>query len=204
MGCLNSEEPSFRCTYDVKNGNEIRIINDRCFVDNNREVINEEIKSKIKILNDNKKEELIFNKKFDKRGDIIIDFIIEEKLTDMSFMFLNCSSLKKVEFIYFDASLVDNMQYLFGGCGELEYLDLTLFNTSNVKDMFNMFVECSKLKEIKGINNFNTTNVNNMKAMFRECNNLDNLDLTNFNTSNVTDMEFMFKGCRKLKTNNRN
>jgi len=98
MGCDCSPKISFRCTYDIKNGNEIRIINDRSFVDDNREVINEEIKSKIKILNGLHKEELIFNKKFDKRGYITIDFIIEGKLTDMSFMFLDCYSLKKVEF----------------------------------------------------------------------------------------------------------
>ena len=199
MGCDCSPKISFRCTYDIKNGNEIRIINDRSFVDDNREVINEEIKSKIKILNGLHKEELIFNKKFDKRGYITIDFIIEGKLTDMSFMFLDCYSLKKVEFIDIDTSLVDNMRLLFARCKELENLDLTLFDTSNVKNMFNMFFECEKLKEIKGINNFNTTNVNNMLQMFRDCYELNNLDLTNFNTSNVTNMEFMFKRNLKLK-----
>ena len=56
MGCTSVHEISFRCTYDVKNYNETQIINDRCYV-NNREVINEEIKSKIKILNNTKKEE---------------------------------------------------------------------------------------------------------------------------------------------------
>jgi hypothetical protein len=56
MGCTSIDEISFRCTYDVKNYNETKIINDRCYV-NNREVINEEIKSKIKILNNTKKEE---------------------------------------------------------------------------------------------------------------------------------------------------
>ena len=56
MGCTSIDEISLRCTYDVKNYNETKIINDRCYV-NNREVINEEIKSKIKILNNTKKEE---------------------------------------------------------------------------------------------------------------------------------------------------
>ena len=49
---------SFRCTYDVKDFNEVQIINDR-----NKSFINEEIKSKIKIINNNKKEELILKKK---------------------------------------------------------------------------------------------------------------------------------------------
>ena len=52
---------------------KIQIINDTDI--NNK--INKEIKSKIKILNDNKKEELIFTKKFNKTGINTIDFIIE-------------------------------------------------------------------------------------------------------------------------------
>ena len=112
MGCTSIHEISFRCTYDVKNYNETQIINDRCYV-NNREVINEEIKSKIKILNYTKKEELIFKKKFARQGYNTIDFIIEGKLTDLSFLFFNCDSLKTIEFIYFDISLVKNMRYLF-------------------------------------------------------------------------------------------
>ena len=181
MGCSSiNERPeiSFRCIYDIKNYNENQIINDRCYV-NNREVINEEIKSKIKILNGNQKnqkEELILKKKFDKQGYNSIDFMIKEKLTDMSFIFFNCDSLKKIEFISFDTSLVNNMQYMFAGCKEIEYLDLSYFNTSNVKNISYMFSNCNILKEIKGINNFNTSNVTNMKYMFSGCNTLENLD----------------------------
>ena len=81
---------SFRCTYEIKDYNEIRIINY-----SNGDFINEEILTKIKILNSNKKEELIFKKKFNKLGYNTIDFIIEENLNDMSCMFSGCSSLKK-------------------------------------------------------------------------------------------------------------
>ena len=49
---------SFRCTYDIKDNNEIQIINNR-FNDD----INEEIIEKIKILNGNQKEELLLKKK---------------------------------------------------------------------------------------------------------------------------------------------
>ena len=74
---------SFRCIYDIKDINEIQIINDR-----NGDNINEEIKSKIKILKGNKKEELIFTKKFDKLGCNIIDCIIEGKLTNISYIII--------------------------------------------------------------------------------------------------------------------
>ena len=61
-----SNQISFRCIYDVKDYHEIRIINDTGYKDYYIPIINEEIKSKIKIINNNNKEELIFNKKFDK------------------------------------------------------------------------------------------------------------------------------------------
>ena len=140
-----NEKISFRCTYDIKDYTEQQIIN--CG--------GEEIKSKIKMLNGNQKEELIFKKKFDKIGYNIIDFIVEERLTNMSFLFFECKSLKKVEFFSFDTSEVTDMSAMFQQCNELEYLDLTNFNTFNVTDMGWMFNKCHKLKQIKGINNFN-------------------------------------------------
>ena len=106
---------SFRCFYDVKNINEeIRIINDR--YNKNpyyKDDYNSEIKSKIKILNDNKKEELIYLKKFNKIGINIIDFIIEGKLTNLSFIFKDCKSLIKIEFISIDTSKIKYTRKMF-------------------------------------------------------------------------------------------
>ena len=217
------DEISFRCTYDIKDINDyIQIINDRYFL---YDKINNEIKSKIKILNGNKKEEIIFNKKFNQIGINTIDFIIEGKLTNTSFMFLDCLSLKKIEFFSFDTSKVTDMRRMFQGCIELEnldlsnfntskviyingmfyecrkleYLDLSNFNTSKVEHMREMFRECSKLKEIKGINNFNTSNVECMASMFQKCRQLEYLDLSNFITSKVNIMYSMFNGCIELE-----
>ena len=94
--------------------------------------INTDIEEKIKILNDGKKEKIVFKKKFSKLGFNVIEFIVEEKLYNMSFMFNLCSSLKKVEFISLETSQVINMLAMFQECNELEYLDLSDFNTSNV------------------------------------------------------------------------
>ena len=90
--CRNStnKKISFRCTYDIKDYNEQQIINYR-----GKELVNEEIKSKIKIINNNQEEELIFKKKFKTLGDYTIDFIIVKRLTNMSFLFNECKSLKK-------------------------------------------------------------------------------------------------------------
>ena len=100
-----NEEKSFRCTYLIKDNNEIQIINNRGKVE-----INEEIESKIKILNGNKKEDLIFLKKFKKIG-----------LNNMSFLFNKCNKLKEIKGIEnFDTNNVINMRAMFQKCSELE------------------------------------------------------------------------------------
>ena len=191
---FNDKISYIKCVYNVKNYNEIQIINYK-----GKTASNEEIESKVKIWNGEKAEKLIFKKKFDKLGINVIYFIIEEKLSNMSFMFSKCTSLKEVNFVNVETIQVTKMRAIFYLCEELEYLDLTSFNISNVKDMGWMFDRCYKLKEIKGINKFNTSQVTNMKAMFRKCNELEFLDLSNFNTSNVIDMQLLFSKCIKLK-----
>ena len=101
-------EISFKCTYEIKDFNEIQILNYR-----GTSQINEEIKSKIKILNGNKIEDLIFVKKFDSLGMNTINFIIEKKMTNLKFLFNGCSALKKIEFISFDTKYVSNMCAMF-------------------------------------------------------------------------------------------
>ena len=182
------------CIYDIKDYIETQIMNDR-----GEKYINEEIGRKIKILNGNQKESLIFKKRFNKLGINTIKFIIEEKLNDMSYMFNKCSSLKEIHFFSVDTSQVTKMVAMFQLCSELENLDLTCFNTSNVTDLGWMFFQCNKLKEIKGLNNFNTKKVVNMTNMFVDCKKLENLSLSNFDTSNVTSMDGIFCGCSKLK-----
>ena len=191
-----NNQVSFRCFYEVKNINEeIQIIND---IDNFNN-INNEIKSKIKILNGNKKEEIILWKKFNKIGINIIDFIIEGKLINLSYIFSYCESLIKIEFISIDTSNVNNMSKMFYFCFSLEDLDLSNFDTSNVGNMEGMFDYCSKLNEVKGINNFDTSKVKNMSNMFFGCESLEYLDLSNFDISNVETMFSMLYGCSKLK-----
>ena len=183
-----------KCTYEIKDNNDTQIINNT-----DGKNTNEEIGKKIKILNGDKKEKLIFKKKFSDIGINIIDFIIEEKLNNLSFMFKNCSSLKEISFNSFKTDKVTKMKAMFLQCNELEYLDLSNFDTSYVTDMGFMFNKCHKLKQIKGINNFKTIKCTNMISMFQECNELEYLDLSNFDTSDVIYMEGMFNQCHKIK-----
>ncbi len=138
---INIGLPIIECTYDIKDTNLVQIMNDR-----GNTAINEEVELKLKILNDkNIFESLILQKQFDKLGMNTVIFVIEENLSDMSFLFNECYSLKKIQFFNFDTIHVTKMRAMFQECNELEYLDLTNVNTSNVTDMSYMFNECKNL-----------------------------------------------------------
>ena len=191
---INNGESLIKCIYDVKENNEIQIINNR---DGN--VLNGDIEAKIKIWNNNKKEKLIYKKKFDKLGLNTIYFIIEKKLDNLNFIFNDCSSLKQIQFINPEMERVRGMLGMFNECKNIEFIDLSSFDTSNVTDMSYLFNESHRLKEIKGIDKFKTSKVTNMSTMFQACNEIESINLSNFDTSNVTDMSYLFAGCNKLK-----
>ena len=192
---INIGLPLIECTYDIKDTNLVQIMNDRGITS-----INEEVVLKIKILNDeNIFEPLILQKQFNKLGMNTVIFVIEENLSDMSFLFNKCYSLKKIQFFNFTTIHATKMIATFQECKEVEYIYLSNLDISNVTNICNLFNGCQNLKEIKGINNFNTININTMYGMFGNCKLLEYLDLGNFNTSNVTDMSFMFEGCNRLK-----
>ena len=114
---IGNEESLIKCTYEIRDNNEIQIIN-------NRYEENEDIETKIKIWNNNKREKLIYKKKFNKLGLNTIYFIIEKKLTNLFFILYNCSSLKQIQFINAHTEDVTNMSLMFYACKELKYLDL--------------------------------------------------------------------------------
>jgi len=119
------------------------------------------------------------------------------KVTNMDNIFYNCSSLTILDLSGFNTSKVTNMNSMFFSCSSLTSLDLSSFNTSKVTNMDNMFYNCSSLT-ILDLSGFNTYNVTNMYGMFSSCYSLTTLDLNSFNTSNVTNMGSMFDGCSSL------
>ena len=120
-------------------------------------------------------------------------------VTDMSYMFKNCSNLAKLDVAHFNTAKVTTMNSMFTRCSNLAELDLTHFNTANVTNMYEMFNGCSNLVKLD-VTNFNTAKVTAMNGMFSGCSNLTELDLTHFNTENVTNMWIMFDGCSALTT----
>ena len=118
-------------------------------------------------------------------------------VTNMSSMFSECNSLTNLDVSNFNTSKIKNMGYMFSGCSRLTSLDVSNFNTSKVTSMYDMFEDCSGLTSLD-VSNFNTSQVTSMNAMFSGCNSLTSLDLSKFDTSQVTDMNAMFSGCNSL------
>ena len=126
-----------------------------------------------------------------------LEYLNTENVTNMGYMFYNCSSLTSLDVAHFNTANVTNMSYIFSGCSKLTSLDVTHFNTAKVKNMHNMFSSCSSLTSLD-VTHFNTAKVEDMYGMFYSCSSLALLDVTHFNTENVTNMGYMFYNCSSL------
>ena len=120
-------------------------------------------------------------------------------VTDMSEMFMYCSSLTTLDVSGFDTRNVTNMTSMFYNCSNLITLDVSGFDTHNVTNMASMFSNCSNLTTLD-VSGFVTNNVTSIACMFVDCSSLTTLDVSGFDTHNVTDMSGMFYGCSGLTT----
>ncbi|MDE5571902.1 MAG: DUF285 domain-containing protein, partial [Prevotella sp.] len=93
-------------------------------------------------------------------------------VTDMKYMFVNCSSLIRLDLSTLNTKNVTNISQLFPGCSSLTSLDLSGFNTSNVTDMSYMFHGCSSLVTVYVGDGWNTSAVTEGGWMFSSCSNL--------------------------------
>ena len=116
-----------------------------------------------------------------------INFDVSE-VTDMSFMFAECSSLTSLKLSIFDTSKVANMLFMFKGCSALTSLNLYNFDTSQVTDMRYMFQGCSLLTSLN-LSNFNTLKLERISNMFSDCENLEYINMKNFDESQLDNDE---------------
>ena len=125
-------------------------------------------------------------------------------VTNMSYLFCNCNSLKSLPDIsYWDTTNVTNMKYMFGECSSLEKLpDISKWNISKVTDLSYMFCECKKLEEIPDISKWYTSNVTNISGMFSGCSKLSKIpNLQIWDVSNISDASYLFSSCSSLPEN---
>ena len=109
-----------------------------------------------------------------------------EGITDMGYMFENCSNLQAIPLI--DTSKVTNMYNMFYGCSNLQ--TIPQLDTSNVTSMSSMFENCPKLQTIPQLDTSNVTNMNSMFYYFSGIKGL--VSLPKFNCQKVTNMGYYF------------
>ena len=128
-----------------------------------------------------------------------LKYLNTEQVTNMSYMFSDCSALTSLDLSNFNTAKVRDMSYMFYRCSALSSLDLSNFNTAIVTNMSYMFFNCATLSSLD-LSNFNTAIVSDMSLMFGSCSTLSSLDLSNFYTKEVRDMSYMFSRCSALTT----
>ncbi len=136
-----------------------------------------------------------FNKVTEINGLKNIDF---SKVTDISYMFFNCSGLVNLEIGNWDVSNVTDTNFMFGSCSGLVNLEIGNWDVSNVTNAGSMFNGCSSLTNLE-IGNWDVSNVTNAKRMFSYCSSLTHLDLSSFDLSSLFDYSYIFGSCYELK-----
>ena len=156
---------------------------------------------------------------FQDYSGVSVDDLIQpndtENVTNMSYMFYNCSNLTTIPQL--NTGKVSNMNSIFYNCDKLT--TIPLLNTSNVTNMSVMFFGCNSLttipqldtskvtsmyqifyncKSLTTVPQLDTGNVTDMASVFCNCSSLTTVPL--YNTSKVTNMSQMFWHCNNLQT----
>ena len=137
------------------------------------------------------------------KRELIIILLEINTITDLSFMFYQCSSLVALPDISnWNMTKVKKMSYMFAECTQLTFFPNILnWNTSNVTDMKGIFYGCSSLKFLPDISKWNISMVNNLGCLFCKCSSLKSLpDISKWDTSKVTNMSQIFQCCYSLKS----
>ena len=124
-----------------------------------------------------------------------------QNITDMSFLFSDCSTLESIPDISnWDTSNVINISEIFYNCNSLQSLpDISKWDTSNIKYMRNIFRNCKSLISLPDISKWNMTNCYNICSLFQGCSSLKEIpDISKWDISNIIDLSYLFNDCENL------
>ena len=121
----------------------------------------------------------------------LISYSDTENVTNMSYMFRECSNLTTIPSI--NTSLVTNMDSMFQFCSNLT--TIPSINTSLVTNMSYMFARCSSLTTIPQLNTSSATSISNM---FLKCTSLTTIDITHMNIIFDSTSNGFASGCNSL------
>ncbi|MCR4625956.1 MAG: leucine-rich repeat protein, partial [Lachnospiraceae bacterium] len=119
-----------------------------------------------------------------------------ENMTFTTAMFEDCINLKSFNFKN-GTDKVTNMSRMFKNCTSLSSVKMGQLKSSAVTDLSYMFMGCTSLSYV-GCLDFSTSSVTNISGMFKGCKILDKLDLSSWNFSNVNTVNEFFLDCSSL------
>ena len=116
-------------------------------------------------------------------------------VTDMNYMFYECSGLTSLVLTGFTTASVTDMRYMFYGCSSLTTLDVSTFEITGDANISSMFENCSGLTTIYAASDANWYAEDRSSSyMFRGC-----TSLTGYNVDNV-DSQYAHVGDVNGKT----
>ena len=130
--------------------------------------------------------------------DFTMQIKIDPEITTLVYLFKDCVQMTKA--IIKCGSNVTDMSFMFWDCTNLKEIEsISNWNTNNVTDMQGMFYKCISLEKIPDISKWNTNNVTSKRGMFYNCSSLQFLpDISKWNINKGTNMSHMFHGCSSL------
>ena len=188
-----------KCIYTISKNDideDILLFNNNIF--SNDIIKKNQIKEGIYLIIKGEIKSNIFSYKFNEEGNYIIYIIANQRFINMSSMFKNCCSLKKLDLSSFDTNQVIDMSDIFSNCYSLSEINLENFFTGKVINMSHMFFKCKSLEELD-LSSFDTSQVTNMENMFNGCKLLKKLNLLSFNTDKVTNISGLFIDCSSME-----
>ncbi len=123
---------------------------------------------------------------------VIADNVKFNNSNDIYNLFSGCRSLETIQGIEtWDISKVTDVSYLFRNCSSLTTVDLSGWDTSNINKVVGMFYGCSSLNSLD-MSHFDISNVTDLGDMFNGCSSLSYLNITGWDFKNVTTVASMF------------
>ena len=132
------------------------------------------------------------NGTYDNVTQVVFDSSFASARPTTTFAWLyGMTKLQSIEGIrHLNTSKVTNMSYMFYYCNSLKSLNLSTFNTSKVTKMDNMFGECSDLQTIYVGDGWSTNAVTSSSNMFSRCTKLVGGQGTTWKSSNPIDKTY--------------
>ena len=137
-----------------------------------------ENKNNIELMINGIKSNLVSTSKL-KKGYNIIQMIIKTKITNLEYMFSDCSNLINIDDLkYLDIREITSFKLMFKGCFSLtDIRSLEYWDVSKIANFECMFHTCESLSDINPLKNWNVSNGKNFKGMFYRCTLLSSTDI---------------------------